>query len=128
MTRCLGLLRNPVPLARTLLMLLMDAWRFLHLCLRPSPALAVEHLFLRQQLALYQERQIKPRRPTQATRIVLAWARLLVRLAPGIGHCATGDVDPLASSGVPMVLAVDIATWTSTDSCGAASAHPSNGL
>jgi putative transposase len=51
----------------------MDAWRFLLLCLRPSPALAAENLFLRKQLALYQERQVKPRRPTQATRMALAW-------------------------------------------------------
>ena len=73
MTRYPSLLRNLVPLACTLLTLLMDAWRFLHLCLRPSPALAAENLFLRKQLALCQERQVKPRRPTQATRIALAW-------------------------------------------------------
>jgi putative transposase len=54
-------------------MLLMDAWRFLRLCLRPSPALAAENLFLRKQLVLYQERQITPRRPTQATRMALIW-------------------------------------------------------
>jgi putative transposase len=73
MTRYPSLLRNVVVLVRTLLMLLMDAWRFLRLCLRPSPALAAENLFLRKQLALYQERQIKPHRPTQATRMALAW-------------------------------------------------------
>jgi transposase InsO family protein len=54
-------------------MLLMDACRFLRLCLSPSPALAAENLLLRKQLALYQERQIKPHRPTQATRMALAW-------------------------------------------------------
>jgi putative transposase len=73
MTRYLSLLCNIVPLARTLLMLLTDAWRFLRLCLRPSPALAAENLFLRKQLAPYQERQIRPRRATQATRMALAW-------------------------------------------------------
>jgi integrase-like protein len=73
MIRCPSLLRNFMPLAGMLLMCLMDAWRFLLLCLRPSPALAAENLFLRKQLALYQERQIKPRRPTQATRMALAW-------------------------------------------------------
>jgi hypothetical protein len=73
MIRCPSLLRNLMPLARMLLMFLMDAWRFLLLCLRPRPALAAENRFLRQQLALYQERQITPRRPTQATRMVLAW-------------------------------------------------------
>jgi hypothetical protein len=52
MTRYPSLLRNLVPLACVLRMLLMDTWRFLLLCLRPSPALAAEHLFLRKQLAL----------------------------------------------------------------------------
>jgi putative transposase len=73
MIRCPSLLRNLMPLAGTLLMCLMDAWRFLLLCLRPSLALAAENLFLRKQLTLYQERQIKPRRPTDATRMALAW-------------------------------------------------------
>ena len=40
----------------TLFMLLADTMRFLQLCLHPSPALAAENLFLRKQLALYQER------------------------------------------------------------------------
>jgi putative transposase len=73
MIRCSNLPRHIIHRARTLLTLLMDAWRFLRLCLRPSPALAAENLFLRKQLALYQERQITPRRPTQATRMALAW-------------------------------------------------------
>jgi putative transposase len=73
MIQCPSLFRNLIPIGRMLLMCLMDVWRFLLLCLRPSPALAAENLFLRKQLALYQERQIKPRRPTQATRMVLAW-------------------------------------------------------
>jgi predicted signal transduction protein with EAL and GGDEF domain len=50
--------REPVA---TLLVLIADAVRYLGLCLRPSPALAAENLFLRKQLALYQERQVKPR-------------------------------------------------------------------
>jgi putative transposase len=58
---------------RTLLTLLYDSVRFLGLCLRPSPTLAAENLFLRKQLALYQERHVKPRRTTSATRIVLLW-------------------------------------------------------
>jgi putative transposase len=50
-----------------------DAWRFLLLCLRPSPALVAENLFLRKQLALYQERHVKPRRATNGTRFALVW-------------------------------------------------------
>jgi putative transposase len=89
MIQCPSLLRNFIPLARMLLMFLMDVWRFLRLCLRPSPALAAENLFLRQQLALYQERQTKPRRPTQATRMAMAslagwfdWRQALVLVQP----------------------------------------------
>src|SRR6266850_7577585 len=76
MTHCTRLLRHlirGIPLACTRLMLLVDALRFLLLCLRPSPALAAEILFLRKQLALYQERHVKPRRGTNATRMTLVW-------------------------------------------------------
>lgn len=57
----------------TLLVFLLDAARFLVLCLRPAPALAAENLFLRKQLAQYQERQVKPRRANDATRMALIW-------------------------------------------------------
>jgi hypothetical protein len=60
--------REPVAM---LLVLITDAVRYVGLCLRPSPTLAAENLFLRKQLALYQERQIKPRRATNVTRIAL---------------------------------------------------------
>lgn len=56
-----------------LLPVLLDTARFLVLCLRPAPDLAAENLFLRKQLAQYQERQVKPRRANNATRIVLVW-------------------------------------------------------
>ena len=39
----------------------------------PSQTLAAENLFLRKQLALYQEHQVKPRRATNATRLALVW-------------------------------------------------------
>jgi len=47
-----------------------------------SPAtLAAENLFLRKQLALYQERKVKPRRANDAMRIVLVW----------LSHCFAGE-------------------------------------
>ena len=60
-------------MAGTLLAFLLDAARFLMLCLRPVSALAAENLFLRKQLAQYQERQAKPRRANDATRMALVW-------------------------------------------------------
>jgi putative transposase len=61
------------PLAGMLLALLVDALRYLGLCLRSPAALAAENLFLRKQLALHQERHIRPTRATHATRIALMW-------------------------------------------------------
>jgi putative transposase len=60
-------------LAGTLLTLLVDALRYVGLCLRSPAVLAAENLFLRKQLALYHERHVTPRRATQATRIALVW-------------------------------------------------------
>jgi putative transposase len=59
--------------ASMLLTLIIDAWRFLVQCLRPAPALAAENLFLRKQLALYEERQIHPKQATNATRLTMVW-------------------------------------------------------
>src|SRR5215467_3236675 len=67
------LLHHFVQLVWTLLALLGNTVRFWLLCLRPSAALAAENLFLRKQLALYQERHIKPQRATDATRLSLVW-------------------------------------------------------
>jgi putative transposase len=60
-------------MASVMLQLGADAWRFLVLCLRPAPTLAAEILFLRKQLALYEERHITPRRATNAARLVMVW-------------------------------------------------------
>ena len=73
MTRCTRWLRSLLSFACFLFTLMGDAGRFLFLCLRPSPALAAENLFLRKQLALYRERTVKPRHTMDATRIVMVW-------------------------------------------------------
>jgi transposase InsO family protein len=73
MLRVPRLLHHLVQLTCTLLTLLVDAAHFLWLYLHSPTALAAENLFLRKQLALYQERQIKPRRATDATRLALVW-------------------------------------------------------
>src|SRR6202163_3135014 len=57
--------------------LLHDLGTLVRLGLTPRAQLAAENLFLRKQLALYQERRTKPRRPDPATRVALV---LLSRL------------------------------------------------
>jgi putative transposase len=47
---------------RTILRVLADVGRLASLMLQSRAKLAAENLFLRKQLALYLERQVKPRR------------------------------------------------------------------
>ena len=55
----------------TIRRLLKDVITLIRLGLMSRAHLALENLFLRKQLALYQERHTKPRRPDPATRITL---------------------------------------------------------
>jgi len=89
------LLLTILAVARALVALALSA-------MRSRAQLAAENLFLRKQLALYQERKVKPRRADDSTRFVLAslsrvlaWRQLL-------------DTDPLASEGIPTGLALEI--------------------
>ena len=51
---------------------LVELGRFLALCLRSRAALAAENLFLRRQLALFEERKAQPHRATDAVRFVMS--------------------------------------------------------
>ena len=51
--------------------LCLNTLRFIRLSLRSHLALAAENLFLRKQVALYLERQVKPRRAKVGTRLTL---------------------------------------------------------
>jgi len=73
MTRCTYWPCTLLQIIGTLLTLLGDTLQFLRICLRSPTALAAENLFLRKQLALYQERHVTPRRATDATRLALTW-------------------------------------------------------
>jgi putative transposase len=57
--------------------------------LRPRAALAAENLFLRRQLALYRERNVKPQRPDRFARFILGslahffdWREALIVVQP----------------------------------------------
>jgi putative transposase len=51
---------------------LVDLGRFLALCFQSRAALAAENLFLRKQLALFEERNVKSQRATDGVRFVMA--------------------------------------------------------
>jgi hypothetical protein len=52
---------------RTVLRIAFDLLRLVSAAVRSHAQLAAENLFLRKQLALYVERQVKPRRADDAT-------------------------------------------------------------
>ncbi len=58
--------------------LLVDIVRFTSVGFRSRSQLAAENLFLRKQLALYTERQVRPRRADNATRITLVMLSKLI--------------------------------------------------
>jgi hypothetical protein len=76
-------------LVSTLFDLAQDALRFLLMGTRSSAALKAENIFLRKQLALYMECEVKPRRATNATRLsmvlvsrLFAWQNALLSVKP----------------------------------------------
>ena len=85
-TRVLKALGELFRLARALI---ANGVHFITLCARSRTALAAENLFLRKQLAFYQERNIRPRRFDNVTRLIMvllsygfAWKNALVNVTP----------------------------------------------
>jgi hypothetical protein len=78
-----------VHLFQSIRQVLVDLSRLLLLNTKSRSALAAENLFLRKQLALFQERQVRPHLATDATRWLLVflgkffeWRRALVLVKP----------------------------------------------
>ena len=74
---------------RTIRKVLIDLSRLVLLLARPRVALAAENLFLRKQLALFQERRVRPRRADGSTRWMMGtlsrvfpWRDALVNVKP----------------------------------------------
>ena len=89
MLACSGLVSGLVHFVSTVAHLLKDVACLTTSNFRSRSELAAENLFLRKQLALYQERGIKPRRAVDATRLLLVvlarffdWRSALVIVKP----------------------------------------------
>jgi hypothetical protein len=94
---------------------------------RSQGALTAENLFLRKQLALFQERKVKPHRATNATRFMMFllgrffdWSSALVVVKP--------DSDPMASQRISPVLGLEVrAAGPAQAPCQTAGTHAGNG-
>ena len=85
----LSVSQSVVHCLRTASSVALDLLRLVVLTSRSRRALAAENLFLRKQLALFQERRIKPRRAVDSTRWMMAalsamfpWHEALVLVKP----------------------------------------------
>ncbi len=82
--------RSPLShMGRATILVAMDVLRLLGANLRSRTVLAAENLFLRRQLALFRERQVKPRQASDSLRLTLvllarcfAWREALTVVQP----------------------------------------------
>src|SRR5215471_3898747 len=89
-------------------------------------ALAAENLFLRKQLALFQERKVKPRRANDSARLRMVILSRMRGWFPG--ERQSGYVHLLASQRIAAVLALEIQTHgTPPPGKGDSTTNPRNG-
>jgi hypothetical protein len=86
------LIRTVAHCFRTISSVVVDLVRLALLAAHSRRALAAENLFLRKQLALFQERKVKPRRANDSTRWVMA---TLSRMFPWRGALVNVQADTL---------------------------------
>jgi hypothetical protein len=82
-----------------------DSLRFLQSLTARRTVLAAENLFLRKQLAFYQEHQSRPRRLTAAARFTLLLWVAVLRLAERSSHRQTRNPDRRTAQEVQAVAA-----------------------
>jgi hypothetical protein len=96
----------------TLSFVASDLVRLLVLVSRSRRALAAENLFLRKQLALFQERKVKPQPGPRFHAPGYGYSGAHVLLAWRAGERQTRYLPPLAPQGIPSPLALEIpACW-----------------
>ena len=98
--------------ATILIQLAAEIVRWWGLACRSQRSIEAENLFLRRQLALDIERGVKPWRVDSASRLALAFLSRFFRSGRG----APRDDDPLAPSGMAIVLADKVPARSTPDS------------
>src|ERR1700675_721901 len=91
--------------------LVTDGLLFFRLLFRSRTALSAEVLFLRKQLAFYQERQVQPKTVERLRPFLPNPLVSTMQLERGLGHRQSRDPDRLASQEFPVVLEREVASW-----------------
>ena len=92
-----------------------DLVHFLCLGLRSRASLAAENLFLRKQLAFYQERKVKPRRADNPTRLTLVLLSRWFNWRDALTVVQAQDLRHVAPQGLPPLLALEVRSWPAAD-------------
>ena len=95
---------------RTILPVLVDLLHLAVIVGHSRRSLAAENLFLRKQLALFQERKVKPRRADDATRWMMVTLSHLFPWRGALVNVKAEHVHRLAPQRVPAVLALEVQT------------------
>src|ERR1017187_2130759 len=119
--------RNFRPSLTVLWELLRDGLQFLNVVVRPRTAVAAEIVFLRKQLAYYQDHQIRPRRLNRRGTIVAGALVPAFRVERSAHRRYTQDLCPLASQGFQTVLALEVTGRTASAAQGHTPAHRPDG-
>ena len=95
-------------LFRTIVHVARDLVALISLAMRSRAQLAAENLFLRKQLALYLERRVKPRRASDATRIILVGLSRFLEWRHLLTVVKAETLIRWHRKGIPVVLALEI--------------------
>ena len=114
-------------LSLLLLAFFADILQVLRSLMRARTALIAENLFLRKQLAFYQEHQVQPRRTHRRSPIPSCAVVQLLQLQERFGHRSTRHADQMASPRVQTVLGVETQAWETATSQGSPEADRTNG-
>src|SRR6188508_2082777 len=93
---------------RPLSLVAVDLIRLVALAARPRAALVAENLFLRKQLALFQERQLRPRRADAATRWMMAALSQWFAWRNALVNVQADTLTALAPPRIPPLLALEV--------------------
>jgi hypothetical protein len=95
---------------RTLSLVVVDLVRLAPVAVHSHSALAAENLFLRKQLAIFQERKVKPRRADDATEWMMAALSRMFRWGNSLVNVKAGYARPMTAQRISVVLALEVQT------------------
>ena len=93
---------------RTLSLVAVDLVRLVARAARPRAAWVAENLFLRKQLALFQERKVRPRRADASTRWMRAALSPWFASRDALGECPSRHAPALAPPRIPPLPAWEV--------------------